>query len=162
SFDAKIINVPEYLLHEPEFHGGADKQFETVEGGDEKVKAAGWVARRWDPAVQKRLHALFGHLGKQFDGVVEGVNLPETRVDFGETGKLYPKGFSPAGYRDAILTNMAAAKLAFPRAVVIQYANFMPGERLPEMDHDLLRAIFRGAREKGVGLGGPDLLPDKA
>jgi hypothetical protein len=161
SFDVKIINVPEYLLREAEFHGGADKQFETQEGTDENGKAAGWVARRWDPVVQKRLHQLFTALGKQFDGVLEGINLPETSVDFGETGKLYPKGFTPEVYRDAILTNMAAAKGAFPRSAVIQYANFMPGEWLPEKDGGLLRAVFRGAREMGVGLGGPDLLPDK-
>jgi hypothetical protein len=161
SFDAKIINVPEYLLRAPEFNGGADKQFETIEGKDENAKIAGWVARRWDSSVQKRLHALFTALGKQFDGVLEGINLPETSVDFGETGKLYPKGFTPQGYRDAILTNMAAAKMAFPRAVVIQYANFMPGEWLPEQDHDLLRTVFRGAKGMGVGVGGPDLLPYK-
>jgi len=162
SFDVKIINVPEYLLREAEFHGGADKQFETEEGTEEGgAKPAGWVSRRWDPAVQKRLHQLFTALGKQFDGVLEGINLPETSVDFGETGKLFPKGFTPEIYRDAILTNMAAAKTAFSRSVVIQYANFMPGEWLPEQDHGFLRSIFRGAKEMGVGLGGPDLLPDK-
>jgi hypothetical protein len=56
---------------------------------------------------------------------------------------------------------MAAAKRAFSRSVVIQYANFMPGEWLPEQDYGLLRAVFRGAKELGVGLGGPDLLPYK-
>jgi hypothetical protein len=161
SFDVKIINVPEYLLRETEFNGGADKQFETEDGNDEKAKPAGWVARRWDPAVQKRLHQLFTALGRQLDGVLEGINLPETSVDFGETGKLYPKGFTPQIYRDAILTNMAVAKDAFARSVVIQYANFMPGEWLPEQDHGFLRAVFGGAKEMHVGLGGPDLLPDK-
>jgi hypothetical protein len=161
SFDVKIINVPEYLLRDPEFHGGANKQFETEEGNEEHAKPAGWVARRWDPAVQDRLYHLFTALGKQFDGVLEGINLPETSVDFGETGKLYPKGFTPETYRDAILTNMAVAKAGFSRSVVIQYANFMPGEWLPEQDRGLLRAVFVGARQMGVGLGGPDLLPYK-
>ncbi len=147
SFDAKIINVPEYLLREPEFHGGAEKQFETVEGNEDKAKPAGWVARRWDPTVQKRLRELFSALSEQFDGGLEGINLPETSVDFGETGKLFPKDFTPELYRDAVLTNMAAAKTVFRRSVVIQYANFMPGEWLPELDRGLLHSVFRGARD---------------
>ena len=63
------------------------------------------------------------------DGKIEGVNLPETAVDFGESGRLFPKGFTPKGYRDAVVSNMAALKRAFPRSVTIQYANFMPEDK---------------------------------
>jgi hypothetical protein len=40
---------------------------------------------------------------------------------------LFPKGFTPEAYRDAVMTNMLALKRAFPRSVAMQYANFMPG-----------------------------------
>ena len=49
--------------------------------------------------------------------------------------------------------------LAFPKSVTMQYANFMPGEWLPENDRGYLRAVYERARVLGVGVGGPDLLP---
>ena len=161
SFDEKILNVPEYLRRESEFNGGADRQYQLSGEKDEKPVPAGWVARRWDGAVRTRFQKLLKELGEQFDGKIEGINLAETSVDFGETGKLYPRGFTPEIYRDAIVANMAAAKAAFSRSVVMQYANFMPGEWLPESDHGLLKSVFARAKEFGVAVGGPDLLPYK-
>src|SRR4051812_48804972 len=80
SFDPKIVPVPRYLLSDPEYHGGANPQY-TVPGDDEtKAEQAGWVARRWDPAVRERFHKLLRALGKEFDGKIEGINLPETAV----------------------------------------------------------------------------------
>jgi hypothetical protein len=161
SFDPSRINVPTYLLTDPEYHGGADKEY-GLNGEDEtKAVAEGWVARRWDPAVQGRFRNLLRALGRAFDGKVEGINLAETSVDFGETGRLYPKGFTPSIYRDGILVNMRALKRAFPRSVTIQYANFMPGEWLPDRDRHYLRSVFAAARELKVGVGGPDLLPGR-
>ena len=119
------------------------------------------MARRWDPAVQARFHRLLSALGKEFDGRIEGINLAETSVDFGESGRLFPKGFSCAGYRDAIITNMSALKRAFPRSIALQYANFMPGEWQPTDDKGYLRAVYRAATDAKVGVGGPDLLPYK-
>jgi len=117
------------------------------------------VARRWDPAVQERFHKLLFALGKEFDGRIEGVNFAETSADFGESGRLFPKGFSCEIYRDAIVTNMKALKRAFPKSVVMRYANFMPGEWLPGDDKGYLRAGYKAAKELKVGVGGPDLLP---
>jgi hypothetical protein len=121
----------------------------------------GWVARRWDPAVQVRFHKLLMALGKEFDGKVEGINLPETALDFGESGRLFPKGFTPATYRDAVITNMIALKRSFPKSVTMRYANFMPGEWLPGNDRSYLRSVYQRAKELKVGVGGPDLLPYK-
>ena len=56
---------------------------------------------------------------------------------------------------------MTAARAAFPRSCVIQYANFMPGEWLPDGDHGYLRGIYAHAERVGVGVGGPDLLPHR-
>lgn len=151
--------VPRYLLNDARFHGGVDKQYVIEHGDEEHATVGGWVARRWDKAVQERFQKLLMALGKKFDGKIEGINLPETAVDFGEKGLLYPKGFTASGYRDAIVEDMAVLKRAFPTSVTMQYANFMPGEWLPDDDRGYLRSIYQKAVRLGVGVGGPDLLP---
>jgi hypothetical protein len=159
TFSPSRIYVPDYLREEARFHGGADRQY-RIHGEDEAhAEAAGWVARRWDPAVQERFRRLLFVLGKEFDGRIAGINLPETAVDFGESGRLFPAGFTPALYRDAVLTTAAALKRAFPRSVTMLYANFMPGEWLPDKDEGYLRSVYQRARELKVGVGGPDMLP---
>jgi hypothetical protein len=161
SFDPKIINVPGYLLNDARYNGGADKQYSDESDDEVRAVPQGWVARRWDPAVQECFHKLLLALGKAFDGRVAGINLPETAVSFGESGRLFPKGFTPSAYRDGIITNMAVLKRAFPKSVTLQYANFMPGEWLPDKDRGYLRSVYEQARELKVGVGGPDLLPYK-
>jgi hypothetical protein len=159
SFDPRIVNVPKYLQTDPAYHGGAAPQYVYEEGHEDRAKPAGWVARRWDSRVRRRFQLLLQALGGEFDGNVEGINLPETSVDFGESGRLFPSGFTFQRYRDGILANMASLKRAFPRSVTIQYANFMPGEWLPLKNKSYLESVYRRARALGVGVGGPDLLP---
>jgi hypothetical protein len=159
TFSASRINVPLYLLREPQYNGWADKEYDDKADDQEHPEVDGWAARRWDPAVQERLHKLLFALGKEFDGRIEGINFAETSVGFGESGRLFPKGFSFEIYRDAIITNMNALRRAFPKSVVIQYANFMPGEWRPTNDRGYLRAVYQAAKESKVGVGGPDLLP---
>jgi hypothetical protein len=156
-------NVPRYLLDDPRYNGGADPQFDFKADDREEAHAVGtgWVARRWDAAVRERFHKLLFALGREFDGRVEGVNLPETSVGFGESGRHFPKGYTFETYRDGIIANMKALRRAFPKSVVIQYANFMPGEWLPAKDRGYLRAVYKAARELKVGVGGPDLLPHR-
>jgi hypothetical protein len=159
TFGESRINVPRYLLSDARYNGGADKQY-RVEGGDEEhAVVAGWMARRWDAAVQERFHKLLAALGREFDGRVEGINFAETSVGVGGSGRLFPRGFTFEAYRDAVITNMKALRRAFPRSVVMQYANFMPGEWLPGADRGYLRAVYKAAKELKVGVGGPDLLP---
>ena len=159
SFDPSIVPIPQYLRDDPAYHGGADPQYSIPADGDEtKAVPAGWVARRWDPAVRERFHRLLAALGREFDGKIEGINLPETAVDFGETGRLFPPGFTREGYFEAVVANMAALKQAFPKSVAMQYANFMPA-RKGDAEPTYLRGVFRKAAELGVALGNPDLLP---
>jgi hypothetical protein len=155
SFQTNIIPIPRYLQTEAQFHGGADRQYSIENDDEDHATPQGWVARRWDPAVQERFQRLLLALGHQFDGHISGINLPETAVDFGESGRFFPKGFTPGLYRDAVVTNMMALKRAFPRSVVMQYANFMPGGQA------YLRSVYQWARKLKVGVGGPDLLPYK-
>jgi hypothetical protein len=155
SFDTNIVPIPRYLLKDVRYHGGADPQYHIENDDEARATPQGWVARRWDPAVRERWHRLLLALGQQFDGEIEGINLPETAVDFGESGKLFPKGFTPGVYRDAVVTNMMVLKRAFPRSLAMQYANFMPGGQV------YLQDVYRWAKELKISLGSPDLLPDK-
>lgn len=161
SFDTSIINVPSYLLEDSKYHGGVAMQYEFEGDAEDQAVPAGWVAMRWDPAVQERLHKLFEVLGKQFDSKIEGINLPESAVEFGVSGRLFPEGFTFDLFRDAVITNMKALKKAFPKSVAMQYANFMPGEWLPWNDRGYFRSVYRTAAEHDIGVGGPDLLPYK-
>ncbi len=159
TFGEKWISVPNYVLRDPQYNGGANKQYRIAANDEDHATVLGWMARRWDSAVQERFHQLLFALGKEFDGRIEGINFAETSVGFGESGRLFPNGFSFEVYRDAIITNMKALKRAFPKSVVMQYANFMPGEWRPTNDKGYLQAVYRAARELQVGVGGPDLLP---
>ena len=82
SFSEKRIFVPRYILRDPQYNGGADKQYrlKVVDNTETDVTVLGWVARRWDPAVQDRFHKLLFALGKEFDGKIEGVNSEETSI----------------------------------------------------------------------------------
>lgn len=162
SFDPQRVLVPDYLREEPRYAGGANAQYRLEDEQESEAFVEGWVARRWDPAVRRRFHRLLAALGRQFDGRIAGLNLPETAVEFGGTGRWFPPGFTPEKYRDAVRANLRALRRAFPRSVAMQYANFMPGEWLPENDHGHLRAVYREAWRLGVGVGGPDLLPFRA
>jgi hypothetical protein len=160
SFSDRIL-VPDYLVKDPAFGGGAARQYD-FEGDDEsKAKFVGWMARRWDPAVRARFSKLLDVLGKELDGRIEGLNFAETSVGFGESGKYHPPGFTFDNYVEGLKQLMSAARKAFPRSCVIQYANFMPGEWLPVNDHGYLRAIYSHANSIGHGVGGPDLLPHR-
>lgn len=158
TFDERI-NVPGYLLADTTFHGGAARKFEAEADVDSLARFEGWIARRWDPVVQDRFARLLASLGRQLDGRLEALVLPETAVEFGGGPSHVPAGFTPGRYLDGIRAQMRAARAAFPRSRVLQYANFMPGEWLPKNDHGYLRAVYAYADSIGVGVGGPDLIP---
>lgn len=147
------VPVPDYLLSDTAFHGGAARKYEGSEGTFD-----GWVARRWDPAVRERFARLLDALASEFDGVIEGVNLPETAIGF-EDPRFHPPGFTFDAYAEGVRANVAAARAAFDRSCVIVYANFMPGEALPGVDRGFLRGVYTFAERIGAGVGGPDLLP---
>lgn len=156
SFNMARKPIPAYLLTEPEFNGGAAIHYV---GEGEAAKPEGWIARRWDRAVRNRFLKLLSTIGKGFDGRIAGINLPETAFSVSET--MPPSGFTPAIYRDAILEQMKGLKESFPKSVAMQYANFMPGEWLPEENHGFLGDVYSAGVRWNVAMGGPDLLPYK-
>ena len=76
SFDERL-NVPDYLVEDPAFGGGAARKYETDDDPSRPI-FDGWVARRWDPAVIDRFSKLLDALGEQLDGRIEGLSLAET------------------------------------------------------------------------------------
>lgn len=153
TFSDRWVAVPKYLLQDPRYHGGADHQYQVNESDEAKSTTLGWAARRWDPAVQERFYKLLFALGKEFDRRVEGVNLEESSVTFGKTGRLHPKAYTPEIYREAIIANFKVLKQAFPKSIAMQYANFMPGGRKD------LELVYEAAWKSKVAVGGPDVLP---
>ncbi|MFS4467548.1 hypothetical protein [Maribacter sp. 2210JD10-5] len=156
SFDTLIVNVPNYILKDPIYSGGVAIQYLTTES-DSIIRQDGYVARRWDDTVAQRFYRLLHALGEHFDGKIEGINLPESIVGFGETGRLYPEGFTPERYANTIATQMKVLRKAFPNTTVIQYANYMPGEWLPWEDKGYLESLYETAAHHDVGMGGPDI-----
>jgi len=161
SFDEAIINVPDYLLEDPAFGGGIARKYEFEDDDESRPIEDGWVARRWDPAVRERFASLFQALADAFDGRIAGINLSETSIGFGKSGKFHPEGYTYDAYFEGIKDLMSSARRAFRRSDVIIYANFMPGEELPGVDRGYLKGVYAYADLIGVGVGGPDLLPHR-
>ena len=156
TFDTARVFVPNYIMTDSKYGGGANIQYLT-DDDENIIRQDGYMARRWDPNVAERFYNLIYALAREFDGKIEGLNFAETAVGFGESGKLYPDGFSPEIYRDAIIKQMEVARNAFQKSVVLQYANFMPGEWLPWKNHGFLESLYQFASEHDVAMGGPDI-----
>lgn len=144
TFDSLRYDVPAYIMKDPEFHGGVTPQYYVVNNRPYK---AGWVSRRWDPAVADRFRKLIIALGGKFNGRIEGINLPETAIDLGGN-----ETFSDEIYRDELKKTMKVLKASFNRSVPVLYANFMPRDSI-----SFLKDLYDYAREIGLGMGGPDI-----
>lgn len=150
TFDSTYMAVPKYLLTDTMYHGGVNAQYGINAAG--KPVKGGWVARRWDPAVAERYHLLLIKLAERFDGRIEGINLPETALDFPAREGLLPEGFTNSNYVNAIKKNMLVLKTCFKKSVALQYANFMPGDSRED-----LVAIYNYAKKIKLAMGGPDI-----
>lgn len=147
TFNPKYNAVPNYVITD-EYGGGAILQYYNG-------KADGWIAKRWNKKVQEQFALLLMALGKEFDGIIEGINLQETSI---EVTKEHDPSFTEIGYFQGVKANMLALKKAFPTSTTMIYANFFPGEWLPLEDKGYLKGVYKYGEEIGVGLGGPDLM----
>jgi hypothetical protein len=154
-FEPQARNIPLYLQQEPQYRGGLVAQ--TDNPGEGKSAAQGWVAMQWNDAVRGRFQRLLSALAARFDGRVAGVNLPETAIDI--EMKDPASGFTCDGYFNATVENMLFARKAFRKSHVVQYVNFWPCEW--NNDHRYMSRLFEAAHNNKVGLGGPDVVPDK-
>jgi len=147
-------NVPTYVMQDPIYDGGITPQSDNP--GEGKPVGSGWVANQWNPQVRKRYQLLLQALARQFDGRVYGVNLPETAIDVDMNRS--PAGFTCDKYFNGELENLKAAKAAFTKSYVVQYVNFWPCEW--NNDHKYMERTFEFAALNGIGLGGPDIVPN--
>lgn len=138
--------VPQYLLTDTIYHGGEARQCG-------EISCHGYVARRWDPVVAERFFKLIRKLSEQFDGRIEGINLPETSIDVSE--KQLPGDFSEEGYTAAVKKYMQVTRESFKTSTPILYANFMTGGQ------KRLKELYDYAEEIGMGMGGPDIKVNK-
>ncbi len=148
TFNPRFAAVPDDL--KTSYYNGG-----VVPQRNDRGVPTGWVAKRWNPQVQKRFAALLKAMGKTLDGQIEGINLQESAIGVDQD---HASGFTPEKYRDAVQQNMLALKKAFPTAVTLQYANFMPGEWRPWEDKGFLSSIYAFGNQRGIGLGAPDLM----
>ncbi|MCQ4043813.1 hypothetical protein ACFOSC_26275 [Streptantibioticus rubrisoli] len=107
--------------------------------------------------MRDRFQHLLKALAQRFDGRLARVNLPETSTEV-DTSKDHT-GFSDDSYFNAELDNMAYGKKVFTRTPFVQYVNFWPGEW--NNDHNYMGRTFAFAKSRGIGLGGPDVLPNR-
>lgn len=154
-FEPQVRYIPDYVLNEREYTGGLVPQFDNP--GENKPVGSGWVTQQWNPAVQMRFQKLIGALAKKFDGKIQGINLPETAIDIDI--KKDKTGFSCDRYFQAELENLKFARSVFHDSHVLQYVNFFPCEW--DNDHQYMSRLFDFAYKNNIGLGGPDIVPNK-
>ena len=154
-FSPTARNVPDYLLTDAEYAGGLAPQFDNP--GENKPVGSGGVAEQWNPAVRARYQQLLQALAARFDGKVFAINLPETSIDLDP--KRPAPGFTCDAYFDAEMQNLTFARQAFTRSQVVQYVNFWPCEW--DNDHNYMGRLFDYAAANGIGLGGPDIVPNR-
>ncbi|MFI1307029.1 hypothetical protein [Streptomyces sioyaensis] len=146
--------LPDYLLKDPEYKGGAAPTKNENGLGPGKP---GTVAAQWNPQVRARFQQLLKAMSQRFDGRLAGVNLPETATEVDT--KKDRTGYSNDAYFKAELDNMAYGKKVFTKTPFIQYVNFWPGEW--NNSRNYMKRTFEFAKAHGIGLGGPDVLPDR-
>ncbi len=128
-----------------------------MEAGKDVIqnRKGGYTARRWSPYVVSRFKMLMLELGKRLDShpALEGVAIQESSLGLDES-VLDQHGYSPEKYRDGLVDVLVTMTAAFPRSQVFWYMNFLPGNQNYIVD------IANIVGEKGVIMGGPDVLPD--
>jgi len=154
-FSPLARNIPDYLLEGPAYAGGLAPQYDNP--GENKPIGSGWVAEQWNPALRARYQRLLTALAARFDGKVFAINLPETSIDLDP--KRPAPGFTCDAYFDAEMENLAFARKVFTHSSVVQYVNFWPCEW--DDDHHFMSRLFDYAASHDVGLGGPDIVPNR-
>lgn len=134
--------VPNYLLTDPVYQGGVEPMV---------VHEGSSIARLWDPLVMERSNKLIEAMGRRFDNEFnfEGINFDESSLDI---NTITAVGYSNRAYADALISRADSAAKAFPNSTVIMYMNYGPQE---------LICVIYYLSEIGIGIGGPDLVPDQ-
>ena len=150
---AKAVNKQVMVqIYDHSFHG-ADcvptymKTDPIYKGGQYKPTTRCW-ALRWVPAVQDRLIAVYGAIGKQFNS---HPNFEAFYTGEDAAAKNAPF-YSDAAYVEQQKRGIVALGKAFPNTVVFKFLNWGPG----------IDSLFSLAHQVGIGVGGPDVMPHHA
>ncbi|KAL7941263.1 hypothetical protein V8C42DRAFT_360887 [Trichoderma barbatum] len=154
SFNASIDHVPKYL-HTTYYNNGSAPACDGT-ACDTNFTINGWVAQQWNPRVRHRYQALLSAIAGEFDGKITGLNLPETSISVNEAANNYTND----GYFLGELENAGHAAKAFKKSYTVQYFNFWPDGW--NNTNNRFTDSFNFYAKHGVGVGGPDLIPDKA
>jgi hypothetical protein len=139
TFSGDSKAVPDYL-RTAQYSGGAFR-IGTIKGSSGENMAL------HDDDVRDRLIALIQALGRRYnrDNSFEGITFNETA--FGEMVRPLSDAQKKQFFANLAKVN-SAARAAFPNSVVIQFINY-PANLVP--------ALFENMKDKGVGMGGPDV-----
>lgn len=144
----KDANVPQYVKDK----GGIAP---TIDENPDNPTTHGAMAAQWNKEVRTDFQAMLKAMAQKFDGKLAGVNLPETAVEVDT--KTDQTKYTSKSYIDAEIDNMRYGKKVFTKTQFIQYINFLPDDD----DHQRMKEMFDLARDKKIGIGGPDTLPDR-
>ncbi len=119
----------------------------------------GYVSKRWDPYVNKRMIRLLKALGARYDSNpnFEGVANSESAI-----GQLVDPntGYNGDTYKNAIINLVNSSKVAFPHSTFFLYLNFVEGVQKNILDNDGRVEIIDAVASPNVGFGGPDVMAD--
>ena len=157
-FEVQHRNVPAYLLSGarlPRRPGRAVGQ-----PGENLPEGHGWVAQQWNPAVRERFQKLAGGTRAEDSMAACGESICR-RAPLDIDMKNDQTADSPAtDISTATLENIAHARKAFRKSHVVQYTNFWPCEW--DNDREIhSRDFSRSRRGSDIGLGGPDIVPNR-
>lgn len=114
----------------------------------------GYTPMRWNPYVADRMKLLMRALGR-FDGNwnFEGVATQETALSLPDWA-LDANGYTPEKLRDAYIGILSTAAASMPTSRVFWFMNFFP------RNQNYIATIANAVADKGVVMGGPDVMPD--
>jgi hypothetical protein len=149
SFNTGNSDAPAYL-RTAEYDGGTYKIEVRGKGSLGSKDRYGSNVKLYNENVKARMVALVQALGARFNKHpnFEGLSFVETAL-----GRANPAltDAQVQGFFVNLAAVNTAAKAAFPNTVVMQHANF-PQQALPVLTEAMLKS--------GVGLAGPDILPE--
>jgi hypothetical protein len=146
SFSKANRVVPEYL---------DDPRYITDQGDTDSE--GGWVAKQWNSEVRQNFQNLIAALGRDLDGKVAAINLPETSTDL--ESSMLNRAFIEL-YFQAAMKNIRFLNNAFRRSQAVQYVNFFP--EVPgrgDQTAEFFEKLFSASAREGFAVGGPDTLP---
>jgi hypothetical protein len=153
SFSPTNDPVPLYM-HTPYYNNGSAPSCDG-DACDTNFVVSGWVAQQWNTRVRHRYQALLSAIAQEFDGKITGLNLPETSISVDENANNY----TDEGYFLGELENAGYAAKVFKKSYAVQYVNFWPDGW--NNTNNRFTDSFDFYAKHGVGVGGPDLIPNK-